>query len=46
MDDLVVYSRSLEKYLEYLGKVFTDLEKAGFTMNREKLLLARKEIPF
>jgi hypothetical protein len=46
MDDRVVYSRSLEEHLEHLERVFARLQKAGFTMNRDKLLLARKEIPF
>jgi hypothetical protein len=43
MDDLVVYSCSLEEHFEHLERVFTRLEKAGFTLNRDKLLLARRE---
>jgi hypothetical protein len=46
MDDLVVYSRSLEEHLEHLERAFTRLEKEGFTLNRHKLLMARREIPF
>jgi hypothetical protein len=46
IDDLLVYSRSLGEHLEHLEMVFTRLEKAGFALNRDKLLLARKEIPF
>jgi hypothetical protein len=46
MDDLVVYSSSWEEHLEHLRRVFKRLEKAGFTLNQEKLLLGRTEIPF
>jgi transposase InsO family protein len=46
MDDLVVYSTSMEEHLQHLKEVFTRLEKAGFTLNPEKLRLAQEEIPF
>jgi hypothetical protein len=46
MDDLVVYSGSLEEHLWHLKEVFTRLEKAGFTLNRNKFHLAQREISF
>jgi hypothetical protein len=46
MDDLVVYSSSLEEHLEHLREVFRRLKKAGFTLNRDKVALARSEIKF
>jgi transposase InsO family protein len=46
MDDLVVYSSSFEEHLEHLKEIFARLEKAGFTLNRDKLRLAQREIPF
>jgi hypothetical protein len=46
MDDLVVYSRSYAEHLGHLKEIFTRLERAGFTLNREKLHLAQSEIAF
>jgi hypothetical protein len=46
MDDLVVYSSSLEEHVQHLQEGFTRLEKAGFTLNPEKLRLAQEQIPF
>jgi hypothetical protein len=46
MDDLVVYSESLEEHLLHLREVFKRLESADFTLNREKVHLAKKEITF
>jgi hypothetical protein len=46
MDDLVVYSSSFEEHVGHLKEIFRRLEKAGFTLNREKLRLAQEEIPF
>jgi hypothetical protein len=46
MDDLVVYSQSREEHLDHLREVFTRLQKAGFTLNPNKLRLAQREIPF
>jgi hypothetical protein len=43
MDDLVVYSPSYAEHLEHLREIFTRLERAGFTLNREKLHLAQRE---
>jgi hypothetical protein len=46
MDDLVVHSESLEEHLLHLREVFKRLESADFTLNREKVHLAKKEITF
>jgi hypothetical protein len=46
MDDLVVYSKNLEEHAEHLKEVFKRLEKAGFTLNRNKVHLAQSEIKF
>jgi hypothetical protein len=46
MDDLVVYSSSFTEHLEHLRKIVARLEKAGFTLNRDKLHLAQQEISF
>jgi hypothetical protein len=46
MDDLVVYSSTMEEHLDHQKEVFRRLEKAGFTLNREKVHLAQTEIKF
>jgi hypothetical protein len=46
MDDLVVYSRSMEKHLGHLRELFRRLETTGFTLNRSKVALAQGEISF
>jgi hypothetical protein len=46
MDDLLVYSCSMEEHLSHLKDVFSRLEKVGFTLNREKVHLAQSEITF
>jgi hypothetical protein len=46
MDDLVVYYSSFDEHLGHLKEIFARLEKAGFTLNQEKLRLAQQEIPF
>jgi hypothetical protein len=46
MVDLVVYSRSLTEHLGHLAEVFKRLDKAGFTLNPEKLRLAQAEMSF
>jgi hypothetical protein len=35
MDDLLVYSRSMEEHLVHLREVFHGLDKAGFTVNHD-----------
>jgi hypothetical protein len=42
MDDLVVYSSSFDEHLRHLKEIFARLEKAGFTVNQEKLRLAQQ----
>jgi hypothetical protein len=46
MDDLLVYSRSMEEPLGHLKEVFGRLEKADLTLNRDKVHLAQSEIKF
>jgi hypothetical protein len=46
MDDLVVYSNAFHEHLLHLKAIFARLEKAGFTLNQDKLRLAQREIPF
>jgi hypothetical protein len=46
IDDLVVYSASVEEHLAHLKEVFSRLLKAGFTLNRDKIRLAQPEIKF
>jgi hypothetical protein len=46
MDDLLVYSFSMEEHLGHLKEVFRRLKKARFTLNREKVHLAQPEIKF
>jgi hypothetical protein len=46
MDDLVVYSSFLTERLGHLEEVFKSLEKAGVTLNPDKLRLALEEILF
>jgi hypothetical protein len=46
MDDLLVYSLSMEEHLGHLKEVFHRLEKAGFTLNRDKVHLAQSEVKF
>jgi hypothetical protein len=44
MDHLVVYCSSFDEHLAHLREIFARLEKAGFTLNQEKLYLAQQEI--
>jgi hypothetical protein len=44
MNDLVVYFKSVEKHVIRLAEVFGRLQKAGFTLNHEKVHLAQAEI--
>jgi hypothetical protein len=46
MDDLLVFSHSMEEHLGHLREVFHRLEKAGFTLNRDEVHLAQSEIKF
>jgi hypothetical protein len=44
MDDLMMYSSSYAEHLKHLREIFARVEKAGFTLNRDKLHLAQQEI--
>jgi hypothetical protein len=46
MDDLIVYSSSVQEHLSHLREVLGRLQKAGFTLNREKVHFAQSEIKF
>jgi hypothetical protein len=46
MDDLIVYSSSVQEHLGHLREVLGRLQKAGFTLNREKVHFAQSEIKF
>jgi hypothetical protein len=46
LDDLVVYSRSPEKHEMHVSEVLGRLEKAGFTLNPEKMVLNATEINY
>jgi hypothetical protein len=44
MDNLVVYSKSMEEHLIPFAEVFGRIQKAGFNLNQEKVNVARAEI--
>jgi hypothetical protein len=46
LDDLVVYSPSVEEHGEHLREVLGRLERAGFTLNPEKVILGASEIKY
>ncbi|PNF41459.1 hypothetical protein B7P43_G13385 [Cryptotermes secundus] len=46
MDDLLVYSRTVEHHLVHLKEVFRHLETAGFTLNQDKMQLVKSKIKF
>jgi hypothetical protein len=46
MDDLLVYSSSFTEHLRHPKEIFMRLEKAGFTLNRDKLHLAQQNFFF
>jgi hypothetical protein len=45
-DDLVSYSISFAVHIRHHKEIFMRLEKAGFTLNCDKLQLAQQEISF
>jgi hypothetical protein len=46
MDDLVVYSPSLDQHERHLWGVVQRLQEAGFTLNKDKIILAASEIRY
>ena len=46
LDDLLVYSESLESHLEHLREVFSRLRSVGFTANPEKMSLCKSRVKF
>jgi hypothetical protein len=46
LDDLVVYSASIMEHQEHLREVLGRLRSAGFTLNKEKLVLGASEIKY
>jgi hypothetical protein len=46
LDDLVVYSSSMEEHVGHVRKVLTRLQEAGFTLNPEKVVLGASEIKY
>ena len=46
LDDIVVYSESLEEHIEHLRQVFEVLRQNELFVKREKCSFAQKEVPF
>jgi hypothetical protein len=46
MDDLVMYPSTFEEHLSHPREVFTRMQKAGFTLNCDKVNLTQEEIKF
>ena len=46
LDDLVVYSSSPEEHVAHVREVLTRLERTGFTLNTDKLVLGASEIKY
>jgi hypothetical protein len=46
MDDLVVYSPSLDQHERHLRRVFQSLQEAGFTLDKDKITLVASEIRY
>ena len=44
LDDLVVYSSSSEEHVAHVREVLTRLERTGFTLNTDKVVLGASEI--
>ncbi|KAJ4440561.1 hypothetical protein ANN_08706 [Periplaneta americana] len=45
-DDLLIYSRSREEHQKHLREVFSRLQQAGITLNKEKITLGATKIKF
>jgi len=46
LDDLVVYSSSVEEHVEHVREVLGRLQRAGFTLNPNKVMLGATEIKY
>ena len=46
LDDLVVYSAIISEHQEHLTEVLSRLRSAGFTLNKEKIVLGASEIKY
>lgn len=44
LDDIIVYSRSMEEHTEHLRKVFEKIAKAGLRLNKDKCAFYKKEL--
>jgi hypothetical protein len=45
-NDLLVYTRSIEEHVTHLRKVFGRLQRAGFTLNKDKITLGASKVKF
>jgi hypothetical protein len=46
LDDLIIYSRSIEEHAKHVRIVLDRLQKAGFTLNFDKVTIAATEIQY
>jgi hypothetical protein len=46
IDDVVVFSRSVQDHTEHLRVVLRRLREAGFTINPDKVVIAAEEIKY
>ena len=46
LDDIIIYSKSLREYIDYIWLVFQALREAGLKIKIEKCAFARKELKY
>ena len=46
LDDLVVYSRSVNEHMEHVRAVLQRLQEAGFTLNPDKMTIGASEVKY
>ena len=46
LDDLVIYSATVSEHKKHLREVLTKLQTAGFTLNKEEVVLGASEIKY
>ena len=46
MDDIVIFSKSLQEYLQHIKLIFDELRKHGLIIQLDKSEFLRKEVPF